>query len=156
VLQRRSWPVWVSWRRAETALDRAVEQTGPRSAVLRTEVRAEPAAKRVLAQASHRPGALATSISDGRAAHEAALQRYPAEDGPTSAIRPITSLHNLVEQAPRGGKRLPRPRGGVHAFDAAQAPLVGIERLHRLRKRPLKDGVTQGLTVAEPFDALAA
>jgi len=44
---------------------------------------------------------------------------------------------------------------GFTSFDAAQATLVGIELMHMLRKRQLRDGVEQGLTAAEQFYALA-
>ena len=53
-------------------------------------------------------------------------------------------------------KRITRPMLGFKSFDAAQSTLVGIELMHMLRKPQLEDGVEQGLTVAEPFYALAA
>ena len=45
---------------------------------------------------------------------------------------------------------------GFKSFDAAQSTIVGIELVHMLRKGQLKEGVEQGLSVAEQFYALAA
>jgi hypothetical protein len=45
---------------------------------------------------------------------------------------------------------------GCKLFAAVQSTVVGIALVHRLRKGQLEEGVEQGLSVAEQFDALAA
>jgi len=108
------------WR----ALERAVEKTGPRLAWLLTEERDEQAAKRFL-------------TNDGRAANEAAIKSYHGAHGTASAICHVNYLNNLVEQDPRGVKRLTRPMGGCKACAAAPSTLVGIELIPRIKPRQL-------------------
>jgi hypothetical protein len=46
---------------------------------------------------------------------------------------------------------------GGKAFEAAQDPLVGIELMHRLKKRQMRvEAGDEGLTVAEQFYSLTA
>jgi putative transposase len=98
-----------------------------------------------------------TITIDGSAAHEAAIKRDNAADGTTIDIRQITSLNNIVEQDHRGVKRVTRPRLGFTSFEAAQATLVGIEPLRRLKKDQLEEEArTQGVTRAEQCSSLAA
>ena len=66
-----------------------------------------------------------------------------------------SGLNNMVEQDHRGVKRVTRPMLGFKSFEAAQSTLVGIERMHMLRKGQLEDGMEQGLSAAEQFYALA-
>jgi putative transposase len=163
--QRRQRPVWRSWRMDETYikvqgawryLDRAVDKHGQTLDLLLTEERDAQAAKRFLTKAIRRHGVPEKITIDGSVAHEAAIKRANEEYGTAIEIRPITSLNNMVEQDHRGVKRITRPMLGFKSFDAAQSTLVGIALLHMLRKRPLDDGVEQGLTAAEQFYALAA
>jgi putative transposase len=165
-LHRRKRPVWVSWRRDETDIkgqgqgrsrSRAVENTGQTSDVLLTEDRDAQAAKRLLTKALRRHGVPAKRPSDGRAAHAAAIKSEKAEHGTAIAIRHINYRHTMVEQDPRGVKRLPRPMGGCTAFDAAQATLIGIEVMPMIKQRQRVVGEgNEGRTAAEPCDALAA
>ncbi len=54
-------------------------------------------------------------------------------------------------------KRVTRPMLGFTSFEAAQGTLVGIERMHMIRKRQLEGGAEQALTAAEQFySSLAA
>ena len=49
------------------------------------------------------------------------------------------------------------PIVGFKAFEATQATLTGIERMHRLKKKPMViEARGEGLTAAERFDSLAA
>jgi putative transposase len=66
-------------------------------------------------------------------------------------------LHNVVEQDHRGVKRVTRPLLGFTSFAAAQGTLVGIERMHMLKKGQMavEEGA-EGLTPAEQFYTLAA
>ena len=128
------------WR----ALERAVAQTGPRLAWLLTEARDEQAAKRFL-------------TNDGRAAHEAAIKSSHGEHGTASAICQVNYRNNLVEQDPRGVKRLTRPMGGGKACAAAPATLVGIELMPRIKPRQLGGAErNEGRTAAALFYSLAA
>jgi transposase-like protein len=76
---------------------------------------------------------------------------------PSIAIRPVNYWNNVVEQDHRGVKRITRPMLGFKAFDVAQATLVGIELMHRIKKRQLviEEG-NEGLTAAALFYSLAA
>jgi putative transposase len=130
-LQRRKRPVWVSWGLDAPSIQvtgpgddlyRAVAKSGQSSAVLLTEQRDEPAAKRWLTQAIRRHGVPETSPLDGRAAKEAASQSDTAEPGTARASRQVKYLNHLVEHAQRGGPRVPRPRLGCKACGAAQDP----------------------------------
>jgi transposase-like protein len=143
---RRQRPVWVSWRMDETDikikgpwydLDRAVEKTGQTIDLRLTAQRDEQAAKRLLTKASHRHGVPEKSTIDRSAAQEAAIRRYHEEHGTAIALRKSKYLTHIVEQDPRGVKRVTRPRLGCKSFAAAQDTWVGIERMHMSKKRPL-------------------
>jgi putative transposase len=138
------------------SLYRAVAKTGQTIAFRLTKHRDERAAKGVLTQAIHRHGGPEKITLDGRAAQKAALKRDNEEPGTTSVSRQVKALKKVVEQDQRGVKRLTRPMLGFKAFEAAPSTLVGRELLPRLRQGQLAGGVEQGLTVAKPFDALAA
>ena len=165
-LHRRKRPVWVSWRMDETSikvtgqwysLSRAVEKTGHTIDFLLTEHRDEQAAKRFLTKAIRRHGVPETIPIDGRAANAAAIKRSNAAHGPTIAIRKSKSLNNMVEQDHRGVKRVTRPMLGCKAFDAAQDTLVGIERMHMLKKKQMVvEAGDESFTAAELFYSLAA
>jgi putative transposase len=120
------------------------------------EQRDQEAALRFLKKAIRRHGVPEKITIDGSAANEAAIKRFNEAYGTAIEIRQIKYLNNIVEQDHRGVKRITRPMLGFTSFDAAQATLVGIELMHMLRKRQLRDGVEQGLTAAEQFYTLAA
>ena len=66
-------------------------------------------------------------------------------------------LNNIVEQDHRGVKRVTRPMLGGKSLAAAQDTLVGIERMHMLKKsQRVSEAGDEGRTAAEPFSALAA
>jgi putative transposase len=66
-------------------------------------------------------------------------------------------LNNVVEQDHRAVKRVTRPMLGFKSFDAAQDTLVGIELMHRSKKRQMvMEAGDEGLTAAELFYSLAA
>ncbi len=162
---RRKRAVWVSWRMDETYMKvkgqwrylyRAVDKTAQTIDFLLTEDRDEQAAKRFLTKAIRRHGVPEKITIDGSAAHEAAIKSSNKAHGAAIAIRQIKYLNNIVEQDPRGVKRITRPMRGFKAFDAAQSTLTGLALMHMLRKGQLADGVEQGLTTAEQFYALAS
>ena len=62
-----------------------------------------------------------------------------------------------IEQDHRGVKRVTRAMLGFKSFAAAQAPLVGIELMHMIKKRQMRvEAEDEGLTAAEQFYSLAA
>ena len=72
----------------------------------------------------------------------ATIQRGVVQDSP------------LLEEALH---RRTRPMLGFKAFEATQATLTGIERMHRLKKKQMViEARDEGLTAAELFDSLAA
>src|SRR5215470_11194006 len=163
---RRKRPVWGSWRMDEPYIKvkgqwrylyRAVDKHGQTIDFLLTAHRDTEAALRFLKKAIRRNGVPETITIDGSDANEAAIKRYNAEHGTHIAIRQVKYLNNIVEQDHRGVKRITRPMLGFKAFDAAQATLVGIERMHMIKKRQMvvKER-NEGRTVAELFYSLAA
>ena len=137
-------------------LYRAVDKTGQTIDFLLTEQRDERVAKRFLTKAIRRHGVPEKMTIDGSEANAAAIRSYNKAHGTSIDIRQITYLNNMVEQDHRGVKRITHPMLGFKSFEAAQATLVGIDRLHMMRKGQLDHGVGQGLTLAEQFSTLAA
>ena len=159
-------PVWLSWRLDETYirvkgewqyLDRAVDKHGHTIDFLLTEQRDERAATRVLTKAIRRHGVPEKITIDGSEANAAAIKCYHEAHGTAIIIRQGKYLNNILEQDHRGVKRVTRPMLGFKSFAAAQATLIGMELMHRLKKGQLggEEG-TEGLTPAEQFYALAA
>jgi putative transposase len=143
---RRKRPVWVSWRRDETYirvkgewryLERAVAKHGPTMDFLRTEHRDQAAARRLLKKAIRRHGVPETIPLDGSEANAAAIRSDNEAHGTTISIRQVKYLNNMVEQEHRGVKRITRPMLGFKSLEAAQDPRVGIELMHRLKKRQM-------------------
>jgi putative transposase len=162
---RHTRSVGHSWRLAETYsqvtghwydLDRAGDKTGQPLDFLLTELRAERAAKRFLTQALRRHGVPETSTIAGSKANDAAIKSDNQEHGTSSDLRQINYLHNSIEPDHRGVKRVTRPLVGCQAVKAAQSTLLGMELMQMLRKGQWAEGVEQGLTPAEPCDALAS
>ena len=162
---RRTRPVWVSWRMDETyinvtghwsSLDRAVDTTGQTLDFLLTEQRNEHAARRFLTTAIRRHGVPEKSTIDGSEANDAAIKSSNQEPGTSIDIRQINYRNHLIEPDHRGVKRVTRPMLGFNSFEAAQSTLGGIELMPMLRKGQLADGGDKGLTLAEPFYALAS
>jgi len=163
---RRKRPVWMSWRMDETYirvkgewryLYRAVDKQGQTIDVLLTEHRDTEAALRFLKKAIHRHGVPETITIDGSDANEAAIKRYNEAHGTNIIIRQVQYFNNIVEQEHRGVKRMTRPMLGFKSFDAAQDTLVGIELMHRLKKRQMVVAAGEAsLTAAKRFYSLAA
>jgi len=134
VLHRRTRPVWVRWRLAETAItvqgvwsnrDRVVDKTGQTRDGLLTAPREEHAATRCLTEAIRQHGVPAKSTIDGSAAHEAAITRANTAHGTAITIRTRPYVKTVVAQDPRapGG---PSPGAlGVVAVCTALAHLGG-------------------------------
>ena len=71
-----------------------------------------------------------------------------------------TIQRGVVQDSPllaEAWHRRTRPMVGFKAFEATQATLTGIERMHRLKKKQMViEARDEGLTAAELFDSLAA
>jgi len=123
---------------------------------LLTEQRDEQAAKPFLIKAICRHGGVPETITiDASAANEAAIKSDNKAPGTSIEIRKLKSLNNLVEQDHRAVKRVRRPLLGFKSFEAAPCTLTGIELMHMLRKGQLEGDEFEGLTVVEPFYAMA-
>jgi putative transposase len=137
-------------------LYRAVDKTGQTMDFLLTKERDEQAAKRFLTKAIRRHGVPEKITIDGSAANAAAIKSDNEEQGTAIDIRKLKSLNNIVEQDPRGVKRVTRPMLGFKSFDAAQGTLVGIALMHMIKTRQLViEAGNEGLTAAELFSSLA-
>ena len=166
IFHRRKRPVWRSWRMDETYirvkgewryLYRAVDKYGQTIDFLLTEHRDTEAALRFLTHAIRRHGVPETITIDGSEANEAAIKRYNEVHGTHIIIRQVKYLNNTVEQDHRAVKRVTRPMLGFKSFDAAQATLAGIERMHMIKKRQMVvEAEDEGRTAAEQFYSLAA
>jgi putative transposase len=121
-----------------------------------TEPRDARAATRCLTQAIHRHGVPDTMTIDGSEANDVAIRSDKKAHGTTIDIRQITYRNNVIEQDHRRVKRVTRPMVGFNAVEAAPSTRVGLELMHMRRTGQISDGVEQGLTPAEPFDALAS
>jgi putative transposase len=140
-----------------TSLERAGDQPGQPLDWLLTTHRDEQAAKRGLGKASRRHGVPAQLPIDGSEAQAAALRSDTQEPGTPIVSRPVTSLKNLVEPAPRAVQRVTCPRRGGQSPAAAQGPLGGIELRPRIKKTPMVlEERDEGRSAAEPFSSLAA
>jgi len=163
---RRKRPVWISWRMDETyikvkgewrSLYRAVDKHGQTMDFLLTEHRDTEAALRFLKKAIRRQGLPEIITIDGSDANAAAIKRYNEEHGTAIAIRQVKYLNNIVEQDHRAVKRVTRPMLGFQSFGAAQDTLVGIELMHRIKKRQrVVEAGAEGRTAAALFYSLAA
>ncbi len=141
------------WR----SLYRAVEKHGQPMDFLLTVHRDTEAALRFLKKAIRRNGLPEIMTIDGSDANEAAIKRSNEAHGTAIAIRQVKYFNNIVEQDQRGVKRVTRPMLGFKAFDAAQDTLVGIELMHRIKKRQMVvEAGEEGLTAAALFYSLAA
>ena len=138
-------------------LYRAVDKQGHNIDFLLTEHRDTEAALRFLKKAIRRNGLPETITIDGSDANEAAIKRYNEAHGTAIIIRQVKYLNNLVEQDPRGVKRVTRPMLGFKSFEAAQDTLVGIELMHMIKKKQMVlEAGDEGRTAAELFSSLAA
>lgn len=163
---RRTRRVWVSWRMDETYIKvkgqwrylyRAVDKYGETIDFLLTEHRDKEAALRFLKKAIRRNGVPETITIDGSDANEAAIKSYNEEHGTAIVIRQVKYLNNIVEQDHRGVTRVTRPMLGVKSFEAAQDTLVGIERMHMIKKKQMVlEAGDEGRTAADLFYSLAA
>ena len=122
-----------------------------------TKHRDKEAAVRFLQKAIRRNGLPEPITIDGSDANEAAIKSDNEERGTAMVIRQVKYFNNIVEPDHRGVQRLTRPMLGFKAFETAQSTLVGIELMHRIKKRQMVvEAGNEGLTATAPFYARAA
>ena len=155
---RRKRPLGVSWRLDETSIKgkgewrylyRAVGKRGQTVAFLLTEQQDQEATLRFLKKTIRCHGVPDKITIDGSEANEATIKSYNAEHDTSIMIRQINDLNHVIEQDHRRVKRVTQSSLGFKSFEAAHSPLVGIELMHGLRKRPLTDVGEQDLPPTE-------
>jgi transposase-like protein len=139
------------------AIARAVAKDGETMDGLRPAQRATEAALRGRQQALRRHGRPETIPMEGSNAPAAALQSDNETPGIAIIIRQVPYGHQIVAQAHRGGKWVPRPRGGGNSVAAAHGTLVGIalRPMIEQKQRVLAAG-DEGLPAADLCSSLAA
>ena len=137
-------------------LDRAVDTYGKTIDCVLTEKCEKEAALTFLKQAIRRPGFPETITIDGREAKAAAIKTSNEDHGTDITMRQVTYLNNIVGQDHRGVKRVTRPRLGCKSFDAAQSTLIGIARMHMIKKRQMDGDEVEGCSAAQQCYDLAA
>ena len=92
-----------------------------------------------------------------RSEESAAIKSYHEAHDTIIMMRQGKYLNNIVEQDHRAVKRVTRPMLGCKAFEAAQATLIGLELMHRIKKKQLVVAAgREGLPAAEQCYTLAA
>ena len=85
---------------------------------------------------------------------EALMAEHGVRLDPATIQRGVVQESPLLEEALH---RRTRPMVGFKAFEATQATLTGIERMHRLKQKQMViEARDEGFTAAELFDSLAA
>jgi putative transposase len=104
---------------------------------------------RCLTKAIRRHGLPETLTIERGEANASASRAYNRAHGTTIAIRQVRSRKTMVEQDPRGGKRLTRPRLGFKSVEAAPGTLAGIYLMPMTLKGQLASRAEKALTVGE-------
>ncbi|WP_429290610.1 IS6 family transposase [Paraburkholderia sp. CI3] len=162
--RRHKRPVGRSWRMDETYvkirgewryLYRAVDKEGNTVDFLLRARRDKIAAQRYFEKSINQHGLPQTVTIDGSSANLAALEAINAGLETPIKVRQTKHLNNIVEQDHRAIKRLVKPMMGYKDFRCARIILSGIEIMHMIRKRQMKDaGIPR--TAAEQFYSLMA
>ena len=84
-------------------------------------------------------GAPETVTIDKSGSNLAALHAVNAKRETPIKIRQIKYLNNVIEQDHRAIKRIIKPMMGFKDFRCARIILAGIEVMHMIRKRQLRD-----------------
>ncbi len=93
---------------------------------------------------------------NGSPANLAALHDINAERKTPIAIRQAKYLNNIVEQAHRAIKRIPRPMLAFKAFRCTRILLGGIELMRMIAKGQMRCPKGSATSAAQQFYALAA
>ena len=154
-----------SWRLDETYvrlkgkwvyLYRELDKSGQTIDFLLTARRDQKTEKRFLTKAIGRNIMLEKITIDKSAANAVAIVSYNMEHRTSIHIRQCKYLNNIVEQDPRGVKRITRPMLGFHSFHAVHHTIVGIKLMRMIKKEQLAGPEGSDLSAAEQFYALAA
>jgi transposase-like protein len=146
--RRHKRPVGRSWRIDETYvkvrgqwkyLYRAVDKAGNTVDFLLRAHRDKAAARRYFEKAIEQSGEPDTITVDRSGANLAALEALNAGRSTPIKVRQNKYLNNIVEQDHRAIKRIIKPMMGFKDFRCARIILAGIELMHMIRKRQMKD-----------------
>jgi transposase-like protein len=157
-------PVGGSWRMDETYIKvrgtwkylyRAVDKQGKTVDFLLTAKRDMAAAKRFFDKAIGANSDPDKVAMDKSGANKAAIDAINAGRDIPIQVRQVKYLNNIVEQDHRAIKRLTRPMLNFKSFWSAGAVLAGIELMHMIRKGQFAIDVTDAMSFADQFYALA-
>ena len=141
-----------------TSKSKAVDTDGQTIDFLPTAKRDAAAALRFFRKAIRNHGEPEVVTIDKSGANAAALATLNADKPEEEAITIGQSkyLNNRIEQDHRNIKRRIKLMTGFKSFRRTQTFLVGIERLHMIRKGQYQHLQSEGLPPAEKFYCLAA
>ncbi|MBV1883984.1 MAG: IS6 family transposase [Pseudomonadales bacterium] len=114
------------------------------------------AALRFLTKAIGRNGKPGLINIDKSGANKAAINCFNSKNKRRVKIRCCKYLNNTIEQDHRNVKRVTNSMLGFKSFRTAQATLKGIELVAMLKKGQMKKDISNTLSPAEQFYALAA
>ena len=164
VFRGRKRTVGKSWRVDETYIKvkghwkylyRAVDRDGNTVDFLLRARRDRHAAQRYFEQSMVHNGVPHTVTIDQSGANLAALKAINVERATPIRIRQRKYLNNIVEQDHRAIKRRIRPMLRFKKFNCARILLTGIELMHMIHKKQMKNHRLL-LTPAQQFHSLAA
>ena len=134
---------------------RAVDRDGKTIDFLLTAKRDKAAAKRFFDNAMQANGVPEKVTMDKSGANKAAIDEINANREIPMVVRQVKYLNNIVEQDHRAVKRITKPMLGFKSFQSAKNILVGIERMHMIRKDQMMMAGADKMSFAEQFYTLA-
>ena len=93
---------------------------------------------------------------DKSGANKAEIKGFNSENKRRIKIRSCKYLNNIVEQDHRRIKRITRSMLGFKNFYSAQSTLAGIDLMAMIKKGQMKKNLSNTLSPAEQFHALAS
>lgn len=135
---------------------RAVDKQGNTVDFLLTARRDKKAAQRFFAKAVKHNGKPSLVNIDKSGANKSGIKQFNQDNNKRVKIRQCKYLNNIIEQDHRRIKRLSRSMLGFKNFHCAQKTLAGIEVVAMIKKGQMKKTMSNGLSCAEQFYALAA
>ena len=136
-------------------LYRALDKHGKTVDFLLTAKREMAAAKRFFNKAMGANGDPDKIAMDKSGANKAAIDAINACRDLPIVVRQVNYLNNIVEQDHRAIKRVTRPLLNFKSFRAAHCVLAGVELMHMIRKGQFEINVTDAMSFADQFYALA-
>jgi transposase-like protein len=136
-------------------LYRAVDMQGKTVDFLLTAKRNMAVAKRFFDKAMGSNGDPAEVAMAKSGANKAAIDAINAERDVAILVRPTKYLNNIVEQDHRAIKWVTKLMLDFKSFRSASALLAGVELMHMIRKGQFVIGITDAMSFADQFYALA-